>query len=72
MPAVITDSIVTIRRTCQRLMPTARSMPSSRVRSCTESASVLTMPEQRHDHRQRQQREHEAEQLVDGLRPACP
>ena len=25
-------------------MPTARSMPSSRVRSCTDSASVLTMP----------------------------
>ncbi len=27
-----------------RLMPTARSIPSSRVRSCTDSASVLTMP----------------------------
>src|SRR3954447_22931047 len=44
MPAVMTDSIVTIRRTCQRDMPTARSLPSSRVRSCTDSASVLTMP----------------------------
>ena len=44
MPAVITDSARTIRRTCRRHMPTARSMPSSRVRSCTDSASVLTIP----------------------------
>ena len=44
MPAVITDSARTIRRTWRRVMPTARSMPSSRVRSCTDSASVFTMP----------------------------
>ena len=33
-----------IRRTCRRVMPTARSMPSSRVRSKVESTSVLTIP----------------------------
>src|SRR5215218_579513 len=33
-----------IRRTCRRVMPTARSMPSSRVRSNVESTSVLTIP----------------------------
>ena len=42
--AVITDSARTIRRTWRRDMPTARSSPSSRVRSCTDSASVLTIP----------------------------
>jgi hypothetical protein len=42
--AVITDSARTIRRTWRLLIPTARSSPSSRVRSCTASASVLTMP----------------------------
>ena len=30
--------------TWRRDIPTARSMPSSRVRSCTDSASVFTMP----------------------------
>src|SRR4051812_17694334 len=44
MPAVITDSQVTTQRTWLLLMPTARSIPSSRVRSWIESASVLTMP----------------------------
>ena len=33
-----------IRRTWRRVMPTARSIPSSRVRSKVESTSVLTMP----------------------------
>ena len=33
-----------IRRAWRRVMPIARSMPSSRVRSKTESTSVLTMP----------------------------
>ena len=33
-----------IRRTWRRVMPTARSMPSSRVRSNVESTSVLTIP----------------------------
>ena len=33
-----------IRRTCRRVIPTARSIPSSRVRSKTESTSVFTMP----------------------------
>src|SRR5215207_5020788 len=42
--AVITDSARTIRRTWRRDMPTARRSPSSRVRSCTDRASVLTMP----------------------------
>src|SRR5215218_1028492 len=42
--AVITDSARTMRRTWRRLMPTARSRPSSRVRSWTASASVLTIP----------------------------
>ena len=50
MPRVAPISVVTIascriiRRTCLRVIPTARSMPSSRVRSKTESTSVLTMP----------------------------
>ena len=42
--AVITLSCRTIRRTCRRVIPTARSIPSSRVRSKTESTSVLTIP----------------------------
>ena len=42
--AVITLSWRTIRRTCRRFMPSARSVPSSRVRSKVESTSVLTMP----------------------------
>ena len=33
MPAVITDSALTICHTWTRLIPTARSIPSSRVRS---------------------------------------
>jgi hypothetical protein len=41
---VITLSCRIIRRACRRDMPIARSMPSSRVRSKTESTSVLTMP----------------------------
>jgi hypothetical protein len=39
-----TASSRTIRRTCRFAMPTARSSPISRVRSNTDSASVLTMP----------------------------
>ena len=39
-----TDSSRTIRRSCRRLSPTARSRPTSRVRSITDSASVLVMP----------------------------
>ena len=42
--AVMTLSWRTIRRTCRRVMPTARSVPSSRVRSNVASTSVLTMP----------------------------
>ncbi len=42
--AVMMLSWRTIRRTWRRLMPTARSIPSSRVRSKVESTSVLTMP----------------------------
>ena len=53
--AVMMLSCRTIRRTWRRVMPTARSMPSSRVRSNTDSTSVLTMPNRLHDHRQRQQ-----------------
>ena len=41
---ITADSQRTIARTWLRVMPTARSRPSSRVRSKTESASVLTMP----------------------------
>ena len=44
MSAVITLSWRIIRRTWRRLVPTARSMPISRVRSNTESTSVLTIP----------------------------
>jgi hypothetical protein len=42
--AVITLSCRIIRRACRRVIPTARSMPSSRVRSKTASTSVFTIP----------------------------
>ena len=42
--AITTDSSRIISRSCRRLTPIARSSPISRVRSMTESASVLTMP----------------------------
>ena len=42
--AVITLSWRTMRRTWRRVMPTARSIPSSRVRSKTDRISVLTIP----------------------------
>ena len=41
---MITDSQRTVDRTCARLIPTARSSPISRVRSCIDSASVFAMP----------------------------
>ena len=42
--AVITLSCRIIRRTCRRVMPIARSIPSSRVRSKTVRTSVFTIP----------------------------
>ena len=42
--AVMMLSWRTMRRIWRRVMPTARSIPSSRVRSKVESTSVLTMP----------------------------
>ena len=42
--AVMTLSWRIMRRACRRVMPIARSMPSSRVRSNTESTSVFTIP----------------------------
>ena len=42
--AVITLSCRIIRRTWRRVIPIARSIPSSRVRSKTVSTSVLTIP----------------------------
>jgi hypothetical protein len=42
--AVTTLSWRIIRRTWRRVIPTAPSVPSSRVRSNTDSASMLTMP----------------------------
>ena len=44
MTAVITLSYRTIWPSCRRVAPMARSMPISRVRSCTLSTSVLTIP----------------------------
>ena len=41
---MITDSHRTMDRTCGRVWPTARSRPSSRVRSWIESDRVLAMP----------------------------
>ena len=41
---MMTASQRIIRRVCLRTMPTARSRPSSRVRSKTERASVFAMP----------------------------
>ena len=46
-------------------MPIARSIPSSRVRSWIESASVLAIPKSEIEDRQRQQRVDEVDQLVD-------
>ena len=43
-PAISSDSHRTARRTWRRYMPTARSSPSSRDRSCTDRASVLAIP----------------------------
>ena len=54
--AMMTASQRIMRLTCVRLMPTARSRPSSRVRSKIDSPSVFAMPNERDDHRQRQQR----------------
>ena len=42
--AVMTLSWRIIRLACGRVIPTARSIPSSRVRSKTERTSVLTIP----------------------------
>src|SRR3954453_17050418 len=42
--AVTIDSWRTILRVWRRVMPTARSIPISRVRSTTDRASVLTIP----------------------------
>ena len=44
MSAVIAASWRTMRLTCRRDVPIARSIPSSRVRSWIESASVFTIP----------------------------
>ncbi len=44
MSAVMTLSWRIIRRACRRVIPIVRSIPSSRVRSNTESTSVLTIP----------------------------
>ena len=42
--AVMTLSWRIIRRTCRRVIPIARSMPISRVRSKTVRTSVFTIP----------------------------
>ncbi len=42
--AVITASCLIIRRVWRRVMPTARSIPISRVRSKTVRTSVFTIP----------------------------
>ena len=42
--AMIVASQRTAARICERVIPTARSKPSSRVRSKIDSASVLAMP----------------------------
>jgi len=44
MTAMMIDSPRTMRRTWIRDMPTTRNSPSSRVRSYTDSSSVLMMP----------------------------
>ncbi len=41
---IVTASRRTMERNCERARPTARSRPISRVRSMTDSASVLMMP----------------------------
>ena len=51
----MTDSHRTAERTCDRVMPTARSRPSSRVRSMIERARVLAMPSSGDDDGQSQQ-----------------
>ena len=56
-----------IRRVCRRVIPTARSIPSSRVRSNTVSTSVLTIPNRRHDDREPEQDVEQVEELVQPL-----
>ena len=41
---ISTASQRTVERSCDRLMPTARNRPSSRVRSWMDNASVLAIP----------------------------
>ena len=66
MTEITTDSQRTIARTWLRVMPTARSRPSSRVRSKADSASVLTMPRSAMSTASKQHDGDEPEQLVDG------
>jgi hypothetical protein len=42
--AAMIDSWRTMRRSCLRVIATARSIPSSRVRSNVDSTSALTSP----------------------------
>ena len=51
--AVITLSCRIIRRTCRRVIPIARSIPSSRVRSKTVEHERVHDPEEAHDTRAR-------------------
>ena len=68
--AMITDSQRTIERTCRRVMPTARSSPSSRVRSMIDSAERVGDAEQRDDDREEQQHVDQVQELV-RLDAAC-
>ena len=63
--AVITDSHRTMARSLPRLSPTARSRPSSRLRSWIESDSVLASPIRAMRMARHEQAVHEGQQLVD-------
>ena len=64
---VTTDSCRIIRRTWMRVIPTARSIPSSRVRSKTVRTSVFTIPKIEITMLEPEQDEEQVEQDVDAL-----
>ena len=67
---MIIDSQRTVARSWLRVIPTARSRPSSRLRSMIDSASVLAMPKSAMTMAKNEQHVDQVEDLVDlaGLR----
>ena len=68
---MITDSQRMVDRSWDRVMPTARSSPSSRVRSKIDSASVFAMPSSAMRIARPEQRVHQGQHLVERSSTAC-